>query len=300
MGYSTRVAVMANQPIAKHILEQNAVLRNTLAPLARYYDDLGTVEMRINRPGKVVTERRGIGKEEHDAPELTIAVIEHICKSLANGEGLQFDSSKAPKLSCVLPVIKHRFECLVGNSVQSGLSMAIRCKHPFTPEWSDFISDYKPAKSKLITNDNARAFASANTKEWEQVKDNKTIAMDVKLKAYLRDAMDQEKNIIISGATNTGKTTLLNMMLGFLPADRRVVGAEDTPELDLDRFWDGVGLIAAREAGTGSGLIDWRQLYDHKMRITPDNIIYGEISTQNAIGALAVLNSGAKIGRAHV
>src|SRR3546814_11270760 len=66
----------------------------------------------------------------------------------------------------------------------------------------------------------------------------------------------------------------------------------DTPELKLERFWDGVPLIAAREAGTGAGMLDWRQLYDHLMRATPDRPIFGEISTQNAFAALAVLNAG--------
>ncbi len=98
--------------------------------------------------------------------------------------------------------------------------------------------------------------------------------------------------MVISGATNTGKTTLLNMLLEVLEDDRRVVAVEDTPELHIERFWDGVGLIAARESGTGSGMQNWRQLYDHLMRITPDHILFGEISTQNAFAALAALNSG--------
>lgn len=104
--------------------------------------------------------------------------------------------------------------------------------------------------------------------------------------------MAREANIIVSGATNTGKTTLLNMLLATLPDDRRVVALEDTPELHIGRFWDGIGLIAAREANTGAGMVSWRELYDHLMRITPDHILMGEISTQNAFAALAALNSG--------
>ncbi|CDK99665.1 Type II/IV secretion system protein [Magnetospirillum gryphiswaldense MSR-1 v2] len=226
-----------------------------LRPLAAYYDDPTTVEMRMTRPKQVIIDRRGHGKIIVAAPELTLARIEDICRSLANFTGVKFDPDTSPKLSCIIPEVRHRFECLVGSSAPYGVSMAIRCKHPFTPTW-------------------------------EQVGASPEIV------EYLKSAMAAELNMIISGATNTGKTTFINKLLDFLPEDRRVVALEDTPELHMDRFWDGVALLAAREASTASGMIDWRQLYDHQMRITPDNVIFGEISTQNAFAALGSLNSG--------
>lgn len=227
-----------------------------LKPLARFYDDPATVEVRMTRPRQVVVERRGEGKRTLDAPELTLARIEDICKALGNfTEVATFNPSGAPKLSCVIPEAKHRFECLVGASVQTGVSLAIRCKHPFTPTW-------------------------------EQVGAAPAVV------DYLKGAILADSNMIVAGATNTGKTTLLNKLLEFLPDDRRVVAVEDTPELHIDRFWDGTGLIAAREASSSSSMVDWRQLYDHQMRITPDHVLFGEISTQNAFAALGALNSG--------
>lgn len=230
------------------------MLRRLLEPLAQHYSDPSTIEIRMVRPEVVTTDRRNEGKRQVDCSELSLSVIETICKALANWHGLIFDPDSKPKLSTVLPG-GHRFECLVGPSVQTGLSLAIRCKHPFNPSWQ-----------QLGVNDAVRN--------------------------YLIGAVNGEKNIIISGATNTGKTTLLNKLLECIPEDRRVIGVEDTPELHLGRFWDGLGLIAAREAGTGAGMIDWRQIYDHLMRATPDHPILGEISTQNAFVALAILNSG--------
>lgn len=230
------------------------LLREVLYPLSRHYGDPATVEVRAGRAGRLVVERRGAGKATVQDEAVTLATVERICRTLANYRGLEWDADRAPKLSCVLPG-GHRFECLVGASVQSGLSLAIRCKHPFVPSWrqaglSDGIRD------------------------------------------YLLDAVAAERNVIVSGATNTGKTTLLNMLIETLPEDRRVIGVEDTPELHLGRFWDGVGLLAAREATGDSGMVSWRQLYDHLMRATPDHIVFGEISTQNAFAALAALNSG--------
>jgi len=232
-----------------------SAIATVLKPLAAYYDDPATVEIRMVRPGQVIVDRRGEGKVALAAPELTIAAIEDMCRALANFTGGTFDPDTAPKLSCVIPEVRHRFECLVGSSVQSGISLAIRCKHPFTPTW-----DQVGAGADLV--------------------------------AYLGDAIAAEKNIIVSGATNTGKTTLLNKLLTFLPDDRRVIAVEDTPELQMSRFWDSVGLLAARDAKISTGMIGWDGLYDHLMRATPDHVVFGEISIQNAFAALAALNSG--------
>ncbi|MCK5296796.1 MAG: Flp pilus assembly complex ATPase component TadA [Alphaproteobacteria bacterium] len=237
------------------VTNKTAPIHTILAPLAHYYNDEKTVELRMTRPQQVIVERRGSGKEEFEAPKLTLSVIEDICKSLGNLSGTKFHPDDNPKVSCILPDIKHRFECLVGSSVQTGLSMAIRCKHPFEPSW-------------------------------------KQVGANEQVVEYIKNAVETEKHIIISGATNTGKTTLLNKMLQFLPNNRRVIAAEDTPELEISRFWDGVGLLASREEATTSGMVGWREIYDHCMRITPDHIIFGEISTQNSFGALAALNSG--------
>lgn len=230
------------------------MLRRLLEPLSRHYEDPSTVEIRMVRPGSVTTDKRGVGKQVSVADDIDIATLETICKALANFNGLTFDADTHPKLSCILPG-GHRFECLVGPSAFNGVSLAIRCKHPFVPSWDQ-------------------------------------VGVSPAIRDYLRGAINNESNIIVSGATNTGKTTVLNMLLEWVPDDCRVVGIEDTPELKLERFWDGVPLLAAREAGTGAGMLDWRQLYDHLMRATPDRPVFGEISTQNAFAALAVLNAG--------
>jgi len=234
--------------------DANPLLAKILAPLSKHFAPLDTVEIRMGHPGRVVIDRRGSGKEIVNDPELSIGVIEHICQALANKHGLKFDADTHPKLSCVLPG-GHRFECLLGASVQSGLSLAIRCKHPFTPTWEQ-------------------------------------MGVTQAVKSYLLEAIEQEKNIIISGSTNTGKTTLLNMLLEAVPDYRRVVALEDTPELHIERFWDGIGLLAERETTNESGMLNWRQLYDHLMRITPDHPVLQEISTLNVFAALAVLNAG--------
>jgi pilus assembly protein CpaF len=111
---------------------------------------------------------------------------------------------------------------------------------------------------------------------------------------YITTKTQEQVNVIVSGGTNTGKTTLLNKLLDLYPEDHRVIFVEDTPELQNERFWDGSSLLAAREMGTGEGMLGHGQLYDHLNRITPSTIFYGEISKDNAEPATNVLNSGIK------
>ncbi len=234
------------------------LIERLLTPLSRHYDHPDVVEVRTKVPGQIIIERRDLNERicEVQADDLTLHRIKTICRALANIRGLEFSEIDKPQLSTTLPG-GHRFECLIGNSVITGLSLAIRCKHPH----------------KITLED---------------------MGLDDALIAYVKTALEKQWNIAISGSTNTGKTTLLNNLLSYLPDERRVVSAEDTPELEVDRFYNGVSLLAARDVSQGAGLRTWQQLYDHKMRISPDNILFGEISTQNAFAALNVLNTGAR------
>ena len=146
----------------------DAVLANILKPLAVHFDDPSIIEIRMKHPGEVISDKREVGLEITPAPDLTLHKIEQICQSLANKAGLKFDPDKHPSVSTMLPQ-GHRFECLLGPSVRSGLSLAIRCKHSFEVKWDDF-------------------------------------GIDDKLKDYLEYAVLSGKHIVISGGTNTGKT----------------------------------------------------------------------------------------------
>jgi pilus assembly protein CpaF len=258
------------------ITQINPLYKQIVAPLARYYDDPKTVEVRLNGPGRIVVDRRGVGKKLIEDPALTQAAIEQLCKSLSNVRGLNFDPDNEPNLSTALDE-GHRFECLVGSSVRSGLSLAIRCKHPFTPTWDDVIPT--PSKGDRDYLDDAM--------------ERRKIQCESEIKDLLIEGMVKGWNIAISGGTNTGKTSLLNMLLSSVSDSIRVIGAEDTGELFLDRFWDGNGLLAARESNTNTGMVDWRVLFDHVNRITPDRVLFGEISTKNSFAVLGTLNAGA-------
>ena len=97
--------------------------------------------------------------------------------------------------------------------------------------------------------------------------------LDENSATLLRAAVLARCNIIVSGGTGTGKTTLLNVLSGYIPADERIVTIEDAAELQLHQRH--VCSLEARPAGDEAG-IPIRELVHHSLRMRPDRIVVGE------------------------
>jgi pilus assembly protein CpaF len=98
-------------------------------------------------------------------------------------------------------------------------------------------------------------------------------------------------NIIISGGTGCGKTTLLNTLSSFIPHDERVITIEDAAELQLQQ--DHVVRLETRPANIeGKGRIDTRDLVRNALRMRPERIIVGECRGAEALDMLQAMNTG--------
>jgi pilus assembly protein CpaF len=98
-------------------------------------------------------------------------------------------------------------------------------------------------------------------------------------------------NIVVSGGTGTGKTTLLNVLSGFVPEDERVVTIEDAKELQLNQ--DHVLQMEARPMNIeGRGEITIRDLLRNSLRMRPDRIVVGECRAGEALDMLQAMNTG--------
>ena len=94
-------------------------------------------------------------------------------------------------------------------------------------------------------------------------------------------AMEYELNIIVSGATASGKTSFLNAITPFIPPNQRVVSIEDTPELFLPSYLYWSPLIARESNQEGKGAVEMLDLLVNSLRMRPDRIIVGEIRTRD-------------------
>nr|WP_236773887.1 P-type conjugative transfer ATPase TrbB [Agrobacterium tumefaciens] len=213
-------------------------------------DDATVIEIMLNPDGRLFIERLGHGVAE--AGVMTPAAAEVVIGSVAHALQSEADDER-PIISGELPIGGHRFEGLL-PPVVSGPAFTIRRRASRLIPLSDYVF------SKVMT----EAQASA-----------------------IRSAIDARMNIVISGGTGSGKTTLANAIIAEIvlsaPDDRMVI-LEDTAEIQC----------AAENAVClhTSDTIDMARLLKSTMRLRPDRIIVGEVRDGAALTLLKAWNTG--------
>ena len=108
---------------------------------------------------------------------------------------------------------------------------------------------------------------------------------------FLNAAVRSRLSILVSGGTSSGKTTLLNILSGFIPTDERIVTIEDSAELQL-RQQHVIRLESRPPNVEGKGVIEIRDLVRNALRMRPDRIIVGECRGGEALDMLQAMNTG--------
>ncbi len=107
----------------------------------------------------------------------------------------------------------------------------------------------------------------------------------------LAAAVKARLNVVISGGTGAGKTTVLNILSGFISEDERIVTIEDSAELQLKQ--DHVVRLETRPPNVeGKGAIKQRELVINALRMRPDRIILGEVRGEETLDMLQAMNTG--------
>ncbi|RWO62356.1 MAG: P-type conjugative transfer ATPase TrbB [Mesorhizobium sp.] len=213
-------------------------------------DDATVVEIMLNPDGKLFIERLGHGVASAGA--MSPAAAEVIIGSVAHALQLEADGEQ-PIISGELPIGGHRFEGLL-PPVVAGPAFTIRRRASRLIPLDDYV------KSKVMTEAQA---------------------------SVLRSAISSRLNIVISGGTGLGKTTLANAVIAEIVAnapDDRMVILEDTAEIQC----------AAENAVSlhTSETVDMARLLKSTMRLRPDRIIVGEVRDGAALTLLKAWNTG--------
>ncbi|MBI1860346.1 MAG: CpaF family protein [Deltaproteobacteria bacterium] len=226
-----------------------------LAPVLKYLKDESVTEIMINGPQNIFIERKGfvekVDAKFEDENSLMAAV-----RNISQFVGRPIDNEH-PFLDARLPD-GSRIHAVVPPIARNGTTVAIR----------------KFSKDRLALKDLiSRGTLTADAARF----------LDVCL--YLK------KNIIVSGGTGTGKTTILGIMASRVQPGQRIVVLEDSAELKVHS--DHVVFFEARPADEfGKGQVTLRDLVKSSLRLRPDRVIVGEVRSAEALDLISSMNTG--------
>jgi len=225
-----------------------------LRPIAHLIEDADVSEIMVNGSRRVFVEREGVVREATDVRlderNLRVAV-----KNIARALGDDVSEEK-PILDSRLPD-GSRVAAVLPPCSLGGTTLTIR-----------------KFQTRFFTADELVRIGT----------------MTPEVLAAVREAIARNENILISGGTSTGKTTLLNALAAFLPQDDHVVLIEDTAELQIDR--PNLVRFEARREQAGLPAVTIRELLRATLRHRPDRIIVGEVRGGEAFDLLQALNTG--------
>jgi pilus assembly protein CpaF len=223
-------------------------------PLQPFLDDPTVEEVWINDPSRVFVARRG--RHELTNLMLTSAQVQELVERMLKSSGRRIDISR-PFVDAVLPE-GHRL-----HVVLEGISRG----------WTAV---------------NIRKFVLTAARLGELV-DLGTLTPPAA--AFLESSVRAGLNILVAGATQAGKTTLLNCLAAAIPGGDRVVSAEEVFELRFPHP-DWVALQTRQSGLEGTGEIRLRDLVKESLRMRPSRILVGEVRAEECLDLLLALNAG--------
>lgn len=134
-----------------------------------------------------------------------------------------------------------------------------------------------------------RTFSSYVISLQDMVESN---SIDTKLRDFLIQAVQERKNIAVTGGTGSGKTTLLNALSCHISSSERIITIEDSAELRFLEHPHVVRLEARPRSAEGTGEVSIRDLVITSLRMRPDRIIVGECRGGEALDMLTAMNTG--------
>ncbi len=225
-----------------------------IGPLQKYLDDPEIEEIWINEPGKVFVARSG--RSELTTTILTAGQVRDLVERMLRTSGRRLDLSN-PFVDASLPT-GERLHAVIPDVTRS--------------HWAVNIRKYVARATRL---QDLVALGS----------------LTPEAAAFLDAAVASGLNVLVSGATQAGKTTMINALGGSIPAHEHVVTCEEVFELKLAAR-DVVGMQCRQPNLEGTGEIPLRRLVKEALRMRPDRIVIGEVREAESLDMLIALNAG--------
>lgn len=225
-----------------------------LGPLQGLMDDPEIEEIWINGPGEIFVAEAGVSRQI--SLTLSESQVMALVEKMLRSTGRRLDRT-SPFVDASLED-GSRLHVVIPDITKSNWSVNIR-KFP-----TKIIDLAELVSSKVIT---------------------------AQQQSVLLGAVSNEKNILISGATQSGKTTLLCALLNELPANQRIISVEETFELKITKP-DWVAMQTRQPNLEGIGEVNLRRLIKEALRMRPNRLIVGEVREAESLDLLIALNSG--------
>lgn len=252
-----------------------AVLEHYLKPLRPHLEPADVTELVINRPAEIGVERADGWTWVNDAT-LNEKWLDTLARAAA-AFTTQDVGGETPICSTVLPAGER---CQIVLPPAAGMTS---------------ITLRKPSASTLTLDDFERGglfdAVRLSTADLSPIEDELLALRDARdWKTFLRRAVETRQNILISGPTGSGKTTLAKGLIQLIPAEERLLTIEDTRELEVPHR-NVVHLLYSKD-DQGLARVGPKQLLESALRMRPDRILLQELRDGTAFFYLRNVNSG--------
>jgi len=259
-------------------MTEASALDLTLRTLSPILADPGITEICINRPGEAFIETRA-GWRREALPAADFDWCRRLARLVAHYTRQRIDES-APLLSASLPG-GERIQLVLPPATTAGC-VALTIRRPAEEVWS--VAELSRRGIFRVTRH------AGHERDEQEVQLLQCLAAK-DYEAFLRLAVTSRKNILVSGATGSGKTTWTKALIREIPAEERLLSIEDTPELNFDRHANHVRLFYSKD-DQGLARVSPRQLLECCLRMKPDRILLAELRAEEAYDYLRNVNSG--------
>ena len=256
------------------------MLYQYLSPLRPFLCDPNVNEVVVNRPGELWTEGLD-GWARHEVPELTFENCMQLARLVANFNKMSIDVNN-PSLSAEL-LYHERAQFLIPPATEAG-TVSITIRQPSRVNRT--LQNYKDS-GQLEGWENGGAELKPFEHELLRLKQER------KTKEFLELAVQTHRNIVVAGATNSGKTTISKALIDCIPSHERIITIEDVHELFLPNNPNKIHLFYTQEDPRRPGTA-FTSTHALKacLRMNPDRILLAELRGDETWDYLQLLNTG--------